>query len=66
MATLTPGNANTVASLNANFKQIYTKIKDLVPAQYKFSKMISFSKGDKQLGNSINEPVVLGLEGGRL
>lgn len=64
MATITPASANTVQSLNANFKEIYTQIKDLVPAQYKMSKMIPFAKGDKQLGNSINEPVILGLEGG--
>lgn len=57
---------NTVASLNANFKSLYGKLKDLVPDNYKFSKLIPFSKGDKQLGNQFNEPVILGLEGGRL
>lgn len=66
MATILSGTdkGNTVTSLNANFKEIYTQLKDLVPAQYKFSKMVPFAKGDKQLGNAINEPVILGLEGG--
>jgi hypothetical protein len=64
MATITPGNANTVQSLNANFKEIYSQLKDLVPNNAKFVKMIPFAKGEKQMGNAINEPIILGLEGG--
>ena len=56
---------NTVSTLNGLFKEVYAdKIVDLVPSQVKLINMIPFSLGDKQLGNSFNEPVILGLEGG--
>lgn len=55
----TPAGANNVQTLNANFMEMYTKIKDLVPNNNKFLKAIPFSKGEK-LGNALNEPVVLG------
>lgn len=56
--------AGTVNSLNANYKEVYGKLVDLVPANTKMAKMIEFAQGDKRLGNKFNEPVVLGLEGG--
>lgn len=65
MATIDPSKSNTVTTLNGLFKEVYAdKIKDLVPAYTKLAKMVPFSKGDKQLGNQYNEPVILGLEGG--
>lgn len=65
MAAISPASANTVSSLNGLFKEVYAdKIKDLVPSQTKMVNMVSFSAGDKQMGNQFNEPVILGLEGG--
>lgn len=65
MATISPASANTVTTLNGLFKEVYSdKIKDLVPSHTKLVSMIPFSKGEKQLGNQFNEPVILGLEGG--
>jgi hypothetical protein len=65
MATIDASKASTYTSLNANFKELYSdKIKDLVPSVNKFLNMVKFSKGDKQLGLSFNEPVIIGLEGG--
>lgn len=65
MATIDPSKANTQSSLNGLFKESYAdKIKDLVPSAAKFLNLVKFSKGDKQLGLSFNEPVIIGLEGG--
>lgn len=50
--------------LNALFKEIYSELKDLVPANTKMADMVPFAPGDKELGAAYNEPVVLGLEGG--
>lgn len=66
MATIDASKANTQASLNGLFKEVYgDKIKDLVPASVKFLNLVKFTKGDKQLGLNFNEPVIIGLEGGR-
>jgi len=65
MATLDPSKANTQASLNGLYKEVYQdKINDLVPSATKFLNLVKFSKGDKQLGLNFNEPVIIGLEGG--
>jgi hypothetical protein len=62
MATIDASKASTYTSLNANFKALYAdKIKDLVPSVNKFLNMVKFSKGDKQLGLSFDEPVIIGL-----
>lgn len=55
---------NTFDSLNALFKQVYApKINNLIPDGVKLYKMITFEKRAK-LGNSYNQPVILGLEHG--
>jgi len=55
---------NTFTSLNALFKQVYAdKVQNLVPDGVKLYKMIKFEQKSK-LGNSYNQPVILGLEHG--
>jgi hypothetical protein len=57
--------ANTVETLNGNFKEVYAdKINDLVTASTKFINGVKFVKGDKQLGGSFNEAIIIGLEQG--
>lgn len=56
--------SNTFDSLNALFKQVYApKIQNLIPDGVKLYKMITFEQKAK-LGNSYNQPVILGLEHG--
>lgn len=56
--------SNTFTSLNALFKQVYAdKVQNLVPDGVKLYKMIKFEQKSK-LGNSYNQPVILGLEHG--
>jgi len=55
---------NTFQSLNALFKQVYAdKIQNLIPDGVKLYKMIEFQQKTK-LGNSYNQPVILGHEHG--
>lgn len=55
---------NTFDSLNALFKQVYAdKIQNLIPDGVKLYKMVKFEQKTK-LGNSYNQPVILGLEHG--
>lgn len=55
---------NTFQSLNAMFKQVYAdKIQNLIPDGVKLYKMIDFEQKAK-LGNSYNQPVILGHEHG--
>lgn len=55
---------NTFLSLNAMFKQVYAdKIQNLIPDGVKLYKMIDFQQKAK-LGNSYNQPVILGHEHG--
>ena len=52
-------------SLNANFKEVYgDKIENLVPEALKLYKGIKFVSKEKQGGNLMHQPVVLGLEHG--
>jgi hypothetical protein len=55
---------NTFQSLNAMFKEVYAdKIQNLIPDGVKLYKMIDFQQKAK-LGNSYNQPVILGHEHG--
>lgn len=57
--------ANTVATLNGNFKEVYAdKIKDLVPDGVKLYNMIDFEGGEKATGNIYHQPISLQLEHG--
>lgn len=57
--------ANTVATLNGHFKEVYAdKIRDLIPEGVKLYNMVSFNSAEKQTGNFYNQPVTLGLEHG--
>jgi hypothetical protein len=57
--------ANTVASLDGHFKEVYAKnIRDLVPEGMAILKMVDFASAEKILGNQYHQPVVLGLEHG--
>lgn len=57
--------ANTVSTLNGNFKEVYAdKIENLIPDGVKLYNMIPFQKESKALGNLYHQPVVLGLEHG--
>lgn len=49
--------------LIANFKEVYGELKDLVPNNMKFIKLVEFTKGS-QTGKEFVEAVVLSLEGG--
>jgi len=56
---------NTVQTLDGHFKEIYAPmIRDLVPEGFKVLSMVDFSSAEKQLGQSYNQPVTLGLEHG--
>jgi hypothetical protein len=58
---------NTVDTLNGLYKEVYAdKIKDLVPSAVKLVNMIPLKMQEKQLGLQYNQPVLLGLENGRL
>ena len=58
---------NVVDSLNGHFKESYSdKIKDLIPEGVKLYNMIPFNSVDKQPGNLYHQPVILGLEHGKL
>jgi hypothetical protein len=57
--------ANTVATLDGHFKEVYaSKIRDLVPEGMKMLKLAEFNSAEKILGNMYHQPVVLGLEHG--
>jgi hypothetical protein len=65
MSSIKAAGANTVATLNGHFKEIYAdKIKDLVPEGMKMLKLAEFSAAEKLLGNVYHQPIVLGLEHG--
>lgn len=58
-------SANTVATLNGNFKEVYAdKLNNLIPDGVKLYNMIPFQKESKQLGNLYHQPVILQLEHG--
>lgn len=58
-------NANTLATLNGLFKEIYAdKLEQLIPDGVKLYKMFPFSSREKQIGNNYNQPVILGAEHG--
>ena len=58
-------SANTVDTLNGNFKEVYSdKIDNLIPDGVKLYNMIPFAKESKQLGNLYHQPVILQLEHG--
>jgi len=58
-------NANTLATLNGLFKQVYAdKLEQLIPDGVKLYKMVSFSSREKMIGNKYNQPVILGQEHG--
>lgn len=61
--TSAPGAVN-MQDIIANFKEVYGQFRDLVPSELKFSKLVKFAGGDKQIGNEFHEPVVLSMEGG--
>lgn len=61
--TTAPGAVN-MQDVIANFKEVYGQFRDLIPSELKFSKLVKFAGGDKQLGNEFHEPVVLSMEGG--
>lgn len=53
--------ANTVDTLNGNFKDVYAdKIENLIPDGVKLYNMIPFNKESKAMGNLYRQPVVLG------
>lgn len=57
--------ANTLATLNGLFKQVYAdKVENLIPDGVKLYKMIKFAPKDKQIGQAYNQPVILGQEHG--
>ena len=57
--------ANTLATLNGLFKQVYgDDVTNLIPDGVKLYKMIKFAAKDKQLGQAFNQPVILGQEHG--
>ena len=58
-------SANTVATLNGNFKETYAdQIENLIPDGVKIYNHIPFIKESKRNGNLYHQPVVLGLEHG--
>lgn len=57
--------ANTEATLNGHFKQIYSeKIKDLRPSGVKVLNMVDFIESSKRTGDFYNQPISLGYEHG--
>ena len=58
-------NANTVSQLNGLFKAVYgDNVENLIPSQEELMKDIPFVKSDKRLGESFNQPVIVGTEQG--
>jgi hypothetical protein len=58
-------SANTLATLNGNFKEVYAdKYKDLVPDGVILMKEIPMVPSHKRLGRTYNQPIVLGQETG--
>lgn len=58
-------SANTVSTLNGNFKETYAgKIENLIPDGVKLYNMIPFQPKGKQPGNLYHQPVILQLEHG--
>ena len=58
---------NTVQTLDGHFKEIYAeKIKDLVPEGMKMLTFAEFNSAEKLLGNLYHQPIVLGLEHGKM
>lgn len=50
--------ANTKATLNGLFKEIYaSRVENLIPDGTKLIKMIPFLGGEKELGNQYHQPV---------
>jgi hypothetical protein len=59
--------ANNMTTLNGLFKERYAdKIERLIPEGAKLMKDIPFISRDKQPGNFYHQPVVLGLEHGKV
>lgn len=56
--------ANTVDTLDGNFKQVYGEMKDLIPEGYHLLTEIPFSGREKQLGAYFHECIVLANEQG--
>ncbi len=57
--------ANTVSQLNGLFKDVCgDDVADLIPSQEELMKDIPFVKSDKRLGQTFNQPVIVGTEQG--
>lgn len=57
--------ANTAATLNGLFKEVYAKkLENLVPDGVKLLKEIPFATQDQKTGKNYNQPVILGQEHG--
>ena len=56
---------NTISTLNGLFKEVYgSKVQDLIPNGVELMKDIPFVKNADKLGNSYNQPVIVGQEQG--
>lgn len=65
MAFSATANPETVSTLNGLFKEVYADgIKDLVPSNLKFQKMVKFVEKQKQIGNIYHQPVLLAYPSG--
>lgn len=62
---ISASNANNVATLNGNFKEVYgDSVDNLIPDGTKLMKEIAFVPKDKQLGNEYHQPVIVAQEHG--
>ena len=60
-------SANTLETLNGLFKELYAdKVQNLIPDGIKLLSRIKFASKNKNPGNQFHQPVVLGLEHGRI
>lgn len=63
MATL--ATANTVATLNGNFKETYgDDVNNLIPDGVILMKEVPFVKNDQKTGNQFHQPVIVAMEHG--
>lgn len=60
-----PADANSVATLNGLFKEIYSdKVQNLIPDGVKLLKAVDFLPKSKMLGNEYHQPVIVSQESG--
>jgi hypothetical protein len=58
---------NTVGNLNGLFKEVYAdKLENLIPDGVKVLKEVKFVPKEKQPGNLYHQPVILGMEHGKI